>query len=332
MHAIDQSEGSSRAGSRVRILYIAGLGRSGSTILDRILGSHPGFHSAGELASTWSQGVLEDRLCACGRPFSSCTFWGRVRMADPELLTREAATRIQKYHEEVLRARWMYHLWWEGGRVRTSTKAPPDYFDRIARLYTAISRAAGGKVIVDSSKHPTYAYLLTRSRASPLMEMVHLVRDPRAVAYSWMRHKVEPGVTDRTAYLHRFRPTKSATLWLEWNRTIEMIATTCEVPYRLLRYEDFVDDPAGSLRRLGLHIDDPDGSPTRTEISPRPMLHSIAGNPSRFDTGPIRVRQDDEWRTMMRGRDALAVSLVSSPALRRYGYRLGVRTGGGIPH
>ena len=286
MHSVAAPKKVCLTPSGVRILYIAGLGRSGSTILDRILGSQPGFHSGGELDMTWSHGVLEDRLCSCGQPFSACTFWAQVRFVDPELLTREAATRVQNYHDKVLRPRWMWQLWWERGRHRISAKAPDDYFDRIARLYRAISRVTGGMVIVDSSKHPTYAYLLARSGVSSSIEIIHLVRDPRAVAYSWARRRVEPGVTDRTIYMHRHGPAEAATLWVEWNRTVELLAAKCRMPYRRLRYEDFTNDPAGSLRQLGLGIADLDGTPSWAASSSRREMHILSGNPARFELGP----------------------------------------------
>ena len=45
----------------VRVLYIAGSGRSGSTILDRTLGQVDGFFSAGELCNLWGRGLLARR-------------------------------------------------------------------------------------------------------------------------------------------------------------------------------------------------------------------------------------------------------------------------------
>ena len=165
MHDIEQSAGSSEAGSRVRIVYIAGLGRSGSTILDRLLGAQPEFHSAGEVASTWSQGVLEDRLCSCGQPFSSCAFWERVRLTDPTLLTREAAVEAQAYQAKVLRARSMWHLWTRRGRNQIGIKAPPEYFERLSRLYKGISRAADGKIIVELIETPDVCISTQQSRA-----------------------------------------------------------------------------------------------------------------------------------------------------------------------
>src|SRR3712207_9355320 len=62
----------------IKVLYVVGLGRSGSTILSNSLGQIGGFFSGGELNFIWKHNVLEDRLCGCGRPFRECPVWTRV--------------------------------------------------------------------------------------------------------------------------------------------------------------------------------------------------------------------------------------------------------------
>src|SRR5207249_8771406 len=62
----------------VKVLYVAGSGRSGSTILDRILGQVDGFFSAGELCNLWGRGLLARRRCGCGTPVPDCPVWGAV--------------------------------------------------------------------------------------------------------------------------------------------------------------------------------------------------------------------------------------------------------------
>ena len=62
-----------------RVLYIGGWGRSGSTLLDRLLGQAEGSFSVGEMRDLWLRGVLENRRCGCGEPFDSCPFWTRGR-------------------------------------------------------------------------------------------------------------------------------------------------------------------------------------------------------------------------------------------------------------
>jgi len=59
----------------IRVLYIGGWGRSGSTLLDLILGQAPGLFSAGEVREIWQSGLAENRLCGCERPFRDCSFW-----------------------------------------------------------------------------------------------------------------------------------------------------------------------------------------------------------------------------------------------------------------
>lgn len=49
-----------RAGDPVRVLYIAGIGRSGSTLLARALGEVDGFVAAGEVMHFFGRGLVND--------------------------------------------------------------------------------------------------------------------------------------------------------------------------------------------------------------------------------------------------------------------------------
>ena len=61
-----------------RILFVGGEGRSGTTLLDQLLGQVPGVASTGELFAIWEHGVLDDDRCGCGAPFSACPVWSAV--------------------------------------------------------------------------------------------------------------------------------------------------------------------------------------------------------------------------------------------------------------
>src|SRR4029450_12109098 len=63
---------------RPTVLYLGGLGRSGTTVLERVLGELPGVCSVGELVHLWRRGVLDDETCGCGSAFSACPFWSEV--------------------------------------------------------------------------------------------------------------------------------------------------------------------------------------------------------------------------------------------------------------
>jgi hypothetical protein len=64
-----------------RVVYIAGLSRGGSTILQRYLSTHPGFISVGESHFTLRVLTGEERVdpaypCSCGRTRHECELWG----------------------------------------------------------------------------------------------------------------------------------------------------------------------------------------------------------------------------------------------------------------
>ena len=73
-------------GNAVPVLFIACAGRSGSTLLDRVIGMQDDFFSAGELRFIWERSFGENQLCGCGAPFDECAFWGRCRV--PRLARR----------------------------------------------------------------------------------------------------------------------------------------------------------------------------------------------------------------------------------------------------
>ena len=65
-------------GEKFKVLYVAGSGRSGSTILGNILGGVEGFFSVGELRLIWERGLIRNWLCGCGVSFRECPVWSEV--------------------------------------------------------------------------------------------------------------------------------------------------------------------------------------------------------------------------------------------------------------
>ena len=62
----------------VHVLYIAGIGRSGSTLLCRTLGSVEGYLGTGELMRILGRGVTSGDQCSCGEAVGTCDLWGAV--------------------------------------------------------------------------------------------------------------------------------------------------------------------------------------------------------------------------------------------------------------
>ena len=73
---------------RNRVIYVAGYGRSGSTVVDIALGMHPEIFGAGEISAMCRHAWRENEFCACGERLSDCPVWGPVmsgwtRTVDP---------------------------------------------------------------------------------------------------------------------------------------------------------------------------------------------------------------------------------------------------------
>ena len=311
----------------VRVLYFVGTGRSGTTVITSILGQVPGCFAAGELRYLWQRGVGQDHLCGCGLPFSECTTWTgvmkQVRAEGGDGADSAVGTRL--LHR--LRILNMPRM-----AVRRLLGRPPVPFHvddvRIASLYRAIAQETGGAVIVDSSKLPTYALLLSQLPGIE-MTVIHLVRDPRATAFSWRRRKESRDRHDDTALMQRQAVWKSSLLWLWWNLVAHRLWPEDNPRVLRLRYEDFVRAPRLAMDRVCAVADLPAEqvpflSDDTVELA---ATHAVAGNPNRHDRGHIALRPDDEWRTSMRRRDKALVAVLTAPGLVRFGYRLRSGTG-----
>ncbi|MEX0989174.1 MAG: sulfotransferase domain-containing protein [Actinomycetota bacterium] len=324
--------------ARVRVLFIGGWGRSGSTLLDRLLGHVPGVVSLGEVREIWLRGVVEDRPCGCDRAFSACPFWTEVGERGWGGWNQLDVHRAIELQNELDKP-WMVPLLAMPGaaaRVRPGTRSQVDTYRAILdTLYGAIAETAGPdtRALVDSTKIPSHAYLL-RSVPRVDLRMLHLVRDSRGVAYSWrklVQKKVSKG---DPAYLPRYGVAGSAARWLVYNAETSAIARL-GVPYAFMRYEDLIADPAGQTQRaLALagvvpaaeDLEFLDGR--EVELAPS---HTVEGNPMRFTFGRRTLRVDDEWRAALPARDRIALTGLTLPGLIRYGYGVRGRNGTSVP-
>src|ERR671916_1090567 len=303
----------------MKVLYVAGLGRSGSTILANSLGQIGGFFPAGELNFIWRHNVLENRLCGCGRPFHECPVWTRVMdeafggmdRIDPREMMRLAHSGARTRHIPLM-------LSPRGeGVLRDRLKA---FLDNYGRLYEAIGSVTGSRVIVDSSKEPAHGYAMSLVPGVDF-RVVHLIRDPRAAAYSWMKKKPQPD-SEEIEHMHRQNPIMSSALWDSWNASAEALWRRAPERYLRLRYEDFVADPRRSFERILKLLGEEGAEPPlvgKREVK-LGISHTVSGNPNRFETGAVELRSDHAWISAMSPPDKALVTALTTPLLQRYGY------------
>lgn len=302
--------------ARTKIAYIAGWGRSGSTLLDVVLGATPGFFSVGELFRIWEYGFQQDGACGCGERILSCPHWQAVFTRAFGGVEAVDVAAIRDWQNAAAKTR---HIPRVRQRVRAQVAHPAPALQQIGRFYQAIAATTDSRVIVDSSKHPMYGALLS---ALPELDVtiIHLVRSPHALAYSWQRKKLMP---DTGRYFRVRSAAETTRLWLSWNIGISYLARRLALPLVRVRYEDFVAGPRATLQAIYSKLDEPrDGVPV-DEGGHFAMYehHTIVGNPMKFQKGTIALRLDAEWERALSRRDRRIVDLLAWPLLLRYGYR-----------
>jgi hypothetical protein len=292
------------------LVYVAGYGRSGSTLIDSVLGNHPGVFGGGELTCLFQQ-WMENGTCSCGTSITTCAFWtqvfDRVFQAVPELDCEKAAALTLRTES------------------LTGNRRDVAAYIRLWRAtFEAISAVSGRRVIVDSSKSCRLAQfrlpLLARRPGLPVRG-IHLVRDPRGVMWSARRgsnRRLENGNASKQLLGGVLRALAG---WVYSNAAVELFQRRRpRVRLMRMRYEDMVGEPDQAFERLGGFLGIAlDGLVRRVRngmaLDPG---HGVAGNRMRR-SGPIVFRLDKEWERKL-PRYARLLSVAAWPLMSKYHY------------
>ena len=259
--------------------------------------------------------------CGCGQPFRSCPFWGAVgdeafggwQQVDVERM-------VEIDHVTNLLASLPFY-WTRMQSLKPRLGEINEYVVTLTALYDAISRVSGAKVIVETSKDPTFACLLMRMEHSDV-RVVHLVRDSRAVEYPWTRKRREPSPIAGQQFMPQFSPARTAKSLTTWNLAFDALSAT-PLPYTKLTYESFVDDPRAALLRFSSFANEdlllPESQLTNNEVQ-LSGHHIFSGNPMRTNTRWLPIRLDTEWQTSLSAKQIAIVTAMTWPLLLRYGY------------
>jgi hypothetical protein len=348
--------------SPVKVLKITGLGRSGSTILDVVLGNHPQIESVGEVGNLMRNGWISREslrgipekslrvpLCTCGKrldvlyvdaPEEACPFWSRVRREWVERVDPrddiEGYPRLQDDFE--LKRRWPRLLC----EARRGPSARFRSYARLTRAFYESVRAASGKpVLADSTTVPIRTFALSMMPGIDLYA-VHLLRDARGVIASH-RNSFEKDLRAaaagesgglpawwKAAARRRVLYPESVVRWVAHNLASEWVCARLGPERAMrLRYEDFVADPQAALGRIGSLIGLDLAGVAQAASSGEPLLagHNIGGNRTK-KSGYVTLRPDaQEWREVLSPAEQRLSWALMGWLMRRYGYAAAIYSG-----
>ena len=302
---------------KLNIIFIVGAGRSGSTIIDRILGSMNNIKSFNEIYALWEGGFIENNLCSCRSKFRRCSFWENViRSTFNKSIDDVDIDSILKLYNSFDHSKYVpiMMLGLFGKKKKQELK---EYQDILRKLYFSIAEKANTDIIVDSSKVPSRALLLNNIPEFNV-NIIHLVRDPRAVVYAWNKKKFEPA-TDKL--MKKNKQSGLVRTWIIRNILSEIILK--KIPGITVRYEDFAKHPKQTFDFIinNTPILKGKNNPfiTETEVE-LPKFHSMSGNPDRFKSGLTKIKYDDEWRHKISKGNKIKTDILTFFLRIRYKY------------
>lgn len=267
-----------------KVLYIAGYGRSGSTVLDIILGNHPEMCSVGEVVNLLDHWNAPGRRCSCEKRYSACEFWGDFLPTDgaPAYL-RKAVGSIDNRRNLLPTVL---------GQVSTRRKEIYRTYQR--RLFRYIREQSGKPIIVDSSKsgRDAAARFHALSEIAGLdVHVLHLVRNGLATMESCVV-KGDNQVLEGHGNPSRFPGARATAGWALANLIASVAGSYGPSRYLRLSHESFIADPASNLHRIGSFIGvNPEALVNIIEDGEAFRVgHNVAGNRLRHQ-GRIRLRK-----------------------------------------
>jgi len=305
----------------IKIIYIMGAGRSGSTIVDTVLGNHPQVESVGELINVAKSAWQNAEYCACGKKGNECPYWTEVKKEFEQKIGKQ---NIRKFIElqsqfESPNFKGFYRLLRERKKITPSFQVYANY---TLALFNAIQKVSGKAVIVDSSKLSKRALALAIVPGIDI-HIIHLIRDGRGVGWSLKKaysKNTEVGIQNDIPSRPIWRTT---IFWIISNMlstwTIKQIDTNKSIR---LRYEDFVTEPEIAIKKIGDLIGLNFESITKAIQNSKEFVvgHTIAGNRLRM-SGKIRLTLDEEWKHKLPRKDKLLFWILAGWLMNIYQYK-----------
>src|SRR3989344_1951161 len=195
-----------------KVIYIAGLGHSGSTLLDLLFSEHARVLSLGEVSFVLSDKARSEEgtkeVCSCGDVMESCVFWG------PFLPTLRA-------------------------------QLGKSYSEKYRLLLQHVDEQYGLEVVIsDSSKKISVLEQIVRDLKGLIdLRVVYLIKDVRGWAFSMKNVFRKTGRPMNFAMRHIMS-------WHTENRPFQVFLKDALVPYAQVGYELFCEKYPESFDRI----------------------------------------------------------------------------------
>lgn len=286
---------------KINVIYIAPIGYSGSTLMDRILGSYEGLQNIGE-AKFFDEWVENDLKCSCSKKMSECDFWGEF---------------IAKYPD--------FRIGQSKGNYKLNLlyRKPKDFIHKSMSvgkkthfLYDYILKKTGKQAIVDSSKNIGRLAMLAQSGFFNV-KVIQMIRNGKDVCASMKIEKYRPSFEDQ-------RKTKKQSFWksaIKWRLThanLSKLSKEYSLPLLPVHLESLTDEDQlpGIISRVNSFLD-----MGHTETGINKKSHTISGSHWRVMDGNTIISKGVRDGYKISLMDKLIFNLIAGRMNRNFGYK-----------
>ncbi|MBM7622982.1 sulfotransferase [Sporohalobacter salinus] len=271
------------------IIYIAGYGRSGSTLLERVLSSNKKLFGLGELTNFLDLIEEKKSYCSCGEELKKCSFWSNII---------DKIIRQRNYNNNFNQNIFSFIF----------EEIPNDV-----------------EYVIDSSKTARTNYFRPIKLLKTTdfdVKIIHLVRDGRGCMWSNLKgsnRKMEKGLDPKLPFA-AFRTIIGWPLANISAHLFQLFST--EENYYRVRYEDFVETPGKVLEKIGkfLNVNFDQQIKMLKKQKDIPVGHQLSGNRLRSKR-KIILNKDVSWRNNLTLRHKLLFWCLNWPLALLYNYK-----------
>ncbi|HPF12206.1 MAG TPA: sulfotransferase [Flavobacteriaceae bacterium] len=255
------------------LVYIAGDGRSGSSLLSSLLNTAEDTFFVGESYRFWNRYYAEKpSLCGCGTHLPECPFWNQVHQGLQNRYPNYSGPKIWEQLQFLLRYQ-------NAKKLPQLLKEPhwESFLNCISYFYELLFSISKASVLIDSSKNMGWLLLLQQIQLPQDLQVIFLKRDLLAVANSWKKEVRLPEFEDGSTFMPQKSNWEILKARFKINSLSKCVSKNSSV--QRVAYEEFIANPKETLQKLEALL----GITLHDRAQPH---HAIGGNPMLFGLKP----------------------------------------------
>jgi len=282
----------------MKLIYLLGAGRSGTTALASILGNNDTIQTIGEMHQFYDH-LRNDKKCACGQLLKDCSFWSKIISKLPNKIV-EQPNKIQELSDQLeYHSSLPKHLF---GLHKTIDIKTYNFFQ--SAILNPTLKEAGTSYLLDSAKY-VGRYLALRKNPNLKITGIYIVRDVRGVVHSFQK-KVQSSR----------KPISAIFYYLSVNLVAQFIYLRNKRSIIKIRYEDLIQDPINILQKIEKKLT-LDFSDIKQKIDKKGAFeigHIIGGNRLKYNQ-TLTLSSDEKWKKEIPRNKQILYYLLSFPVM-----------------